>query len=373
MNNPKTKRRRKIQFGLRSLLALMLVAGVGTGWFVSRIREVQSQDKIAEKLSLEVGVQLNAIPKKRSIVEMLVGRKLYPDSYFIRAPIDRMEIVTSEASKLKHVWELEVDLDFPGKQKDLSFATNFPDLQTLTVTNCQKLESIEGIEALQNLKRLDIFFEYRSNIGFSMKPLRSLQNLEMFAVGGAGDMRDIEVLGQLPHLESLTLATSNPWSFQLSNRDELRELYIHSATTFEDVDFIGSMHSLRKLTIEGNYLGSVPKSDVLKNLDELNIIDCESLVGNSASAKNVTVTGGTMQNLQGVVAFNGASSIEFREVLFRDISGLGKLKNVSQIYLSNCLLKRMPLRSANPKIKELQQSLPNTTIIVGPRTHKNSP
>ena len=79
-DSQKAKPRRKIQFGIRSLLVLMLVFGVGVGWYVSHVRDVARENKIVETLG-EQGLGVRTFSRKQYPIEKLFGRRLYPEHY----------------------------------------------------------------------------------------------------------------------------------------------------------------------------------------------------------------------------------------------------------------------------------------------------
>ena len=382
-DSQKAKPRRKIQFGIRSLLVLMLVFGVGVGWYVSHVRDVARENKIVETLG-EQGLGVRTFSRKHYPIEKLFGRRLYPEHYSIDCTSVDVELL-AQAKNLKNVWSLQI-ASLNGN--DLSAVQGFENLQSITVSECRNLESLDGINGLQKLERLwlfdvgqlkDIsamegmkslenFCALKGNCSCSLKPLLGVPKLKSFNVNGNRKLGDLDVLLELPELESVTLFGSDLHSLRiLEKSEELRELDISTCRQLEDFEALGKLAKLRELSLQGKYIGALPNSENLKELFQLTLFDCDSLKGSSACANHIIILNGHLKTLEGIESFKNAGTIEFTQMRFEDLSDLKILKDVEEINLRYCLLGNLAIEANNPQIEKLRSELPNTNLIVGPR------
>ena len=379
------KARRIPQFGIRTLLAMMLVLGVGSGWLFSHIRDVNRERKlIAKALAYDSITRIAQYDDNRTWIERLVGRDLYTQKYEVDAfrPDDEPLLLLSE---LDHVQELKVLT--VAERTDLESLSGLHDLRRLTISSSLSLASLDGIEACTKLKRL--WVRHDGNLAdisalakleslenlciacsknhpyYSLKPLAKLPNLKAINFDGDGELGDIELLAGMTRLESLTLTGSNIKSLDIiQDCKNLVELNIRHCPELKDFSALNKLGKLKELSVTGSQLAQIPERK--NGFHTLNITNCQSLAQNRNCGVYLTFTNGYFTDLSGIESLGGAERIEFRWVQFDDLSGLSKLTQAKSITFDRCLLGRKTFSDRHHVIKKMKASLPNTDITVIP-------
>jgi len=385
MKQAQPKPRRRMQFGLRTLLALMLVFGVGTGWFVSHIRDVNYEDRIIAKLKEgKNGLVISEFGRQRTWVERLVGRDLYTESYKIDMTFLE-EKTLKQLSELENVHELTAQI---AGRNDLGPLRDFGNLHRLTIFNSRKLVSLDGIDActklirvwieqegqlkdisalgkLESLENLCIHCSRVGEASYSIEHLANLPNLTALNLMGAGRIRSLESLRSMSQLKSLTLFGPEVESLDvIENCRELVELNLRECKQLEDLGAISNFDKLKDLQVHGSHLSQVPETDI--HLHTLTIDNCESLEGNRTCGENVFFHNGVLQNLSGIESLRLAGHIDLSHVFISDVAGFAKLAQARTIRFNQCLLDGEAFSDRHRAIKKLQSKLPDTEIIVVP-------
>ena len=147
------------------------------------------------------------------------------------------------------------------------------------------ISSIEGIQHLENLEKLDLGKSFTSNNISNISLLAKLTNLIGLSLA-ENQVSDITPLSNLTNLEALALH-NNPIGeiSPLSNLTNLKYLYLEN-TQINSIDSLDNMNDMLKLDIRKNTISDIKPLANFTNLNYLlmqgnEITDISSLVENS--------------------------------------------------------------------------------------------
>lgn len=176
------------------------------------------------------------------------------------------------------------DLIESGKIKNLE-VTNLS-------LNSKKLISLEGIEKLQNLKKLDVtgndlidlnHIEKLSKLVYlncgqmsptlvDMSAVANITTLEVLMFGNAG-VSKIDFLSNLVNLKELFMYhVKNVKDYSpIENLSNLKNICCSQVYGLKDISFLSNLHKLEEIEVQGNEITSIRP---LSNLSLLKSIDC---------------------------------------------------------------------------------------------------
>ena len=322
-------KRNRIQFKIRSLLALMLLCGIVVGWFSARVSEVNREAEIYESL-VSQGVDVKVLDRDLYLIEKALGRKFYSDHYQIR-------------------W-FERDLEAFAEAGELSF-------RELSLIGPISLSDISALKNQRSLEEVYFFGDF----DFSLQPLSTLTKLKVLRLPDDSNLKDLEALRNLSQLQKLILRSSEITSLGVfENYKELRHLDVQYCDQLRDVSQLSKFESLEVLGIDGGVLDRyVASGGTCDGLLQLHVSDFrgDSLKTMTASAiQVVNLKGAYLKNLDGIELFSNCKKIvlDFDEV--EDISALEKLKN------SKVEFVELPWDCSNEEVSKWDEFLPATSV-----------
>lgn len=162
------KRSRLVQFSLRSLVMLMVIAGVGVGWVGSLIRFAREKESAAELLrESQVGVTYVLKPQSTLVPANEWTRKVFGRQFFEQ--VSELQTREFEAASILNRIKL-----FPHLQKVL-FNNTFANDETFRyLGKCRDLTVVyaggtavtdKGVKELHELQRLEKLVLWDTRIG----------------------------------------------------------------------------------------------------------------------------------------------------------------------------------------------------------------
>lgn len=171
--------------------------------------------------------------------------------------------------KRNEIKNLEINSSF-FSETALSFVDKFEFIEGISIIS-NKIENINPIHSLKNLKTLHIDYKLPSHINFEV-----FKNLEdvLFTWGMKGSESIFNVLS----LKKLRIDNFNKTEiFEISNLHELRELELYNSSII-NLNGIFQIANLRKLKlIRCRMLEDISSIHWLSNLEELNVDSCKKI------------------------------------------------------------------------------------------------
>ena len=283
---------RWLQFRLRTLLAVMLVAAIGAGMLASHLARLEFKRRQAEALSILSG---------------RMGSKVLVDATELELPygFDEKELrYVTFLPRLRRLSTTGTDLD----RGSLRHLTKLPELRELELSNANLTEAgLLQLTELRRLERLDLLGTHISQQGLEnlcrmeqlkslvlhlpqnagTDPLRQLTQLEYLrlAAGNTVGGHDLEFLAAMPHLKTFWLQCSIQGDVLASLRHvpHLTELRLQAnQLTDRDLQHFRNHAELRHLTLESNSGNFVTDAglhhlDRMKRLQFLNLSHCRGI------------------------------------------------------------------------------------------------
>ncbi|WDF63145.1 hypothetical protein [Flavobacterium sp. KACC 22763] len=184
-----------------------------------------------------------------------------------------------------------------GQWKNLSFLEHLPDLQQITIKEWH-IEDLSPLTNLIHLKKILIYNEFKSKKA-TLKPLRSLKNIEDFASSHIDDIETISCFKKLKKLSLDSVKNSNldflsnnsnletVWlrgtdriiNFSgLSHLPNLEKAYFIRNYKCPNLNFISDLVNLKYLHISDfNQITQIPSLKFLTRLIDFSISNCKQL------------------------------------------------------------------------------------------------
>jgi Leucine-rich repeat (LRR) protein len=328
--NESLKRRKWLQFNLRTMLVAFLVLGVPLSWFSARMDRARRQRNAVEELGLGA---------------------------FVRYESDRNAGVRRAIPSW--LWEL-LGRDFFDRVVEVSLVGNCPEtalnrIEGLTNLECLKLRDCQVADAglvhvgrLVNLKELELVNTSVTDNGLEhLKGLDSLQTLDLGTFNGVENrvtdvgLEHIRGLTNLTKLNLNNAQVTDAGLEHLAGLARLRELYL-SGTEITDIglDHLNGLTDLGWL-----YLGGTEITDA--GLERLaGLTNLRSLLLNSTE-----ISDAGLEHLEGLTRLD---QLYLDDTQVSD-AGLEHLKG-----LSNLFLRRTQVTAKG--VERLQEVLPNCRI-----------
>ena len=264
---PPKHRRRWYQYSLRSLLMLMLVVGLASGWLGMRMQQARRQDAIVEAI-----------------------RKAGGNVYFDATVADGCQLVKSPDAEEFRAWSsnrLGVDIFATANYVELSnqleretLLAVLDELQQVrhlvlydTQLSNAELEHLARLHP--NLLTLDLRMTEVTTTG--LRHLSSLTQLQCLNLSGLQiddeDLNHLRGLSQLRELYLTGTAVTGAGLEHLQGLTQLRRLYLdHTQVTDFGMKYLKQLVELRHLALHGAFVGD-DGLNAIRGLTQLEYLD----------------------------------------------------------------------------------------------------
>lgn len=209
------------------------------------------------------------------------------------------------------------------------------------------ITSLDGIDKLINLERLELFHFKNINSFGHLENLTRLRDLEIYECG----LTDITFLAKITNLKYLWIEGNNISDFSpLANLTNLSSLGIGGNNiTSENIaglfTILESITELNYLSLRESNLGDTDLSNFLSlsslghiNLDRNNITDFSTL-STLPNLRALDLTGNDIDNISYLSNFTDLTRIEIGDNPITDYSPIGNLTNLQTLGLRNAVIK----------------------------------
>ncbi len=321
--------RRQFQFGIRSLLLLVVVIALPCSWLAVEMKEAREQREAVDVV-YKVGGSANWDGELEITYEPVWLRHVVGDDFFgtvLQVDIVRSTVSDAELGTIcKRLPHIEVlDLFSSGQITDagLEHLRGLPQLHRLEIGETQVSDA--GLKALKGMSRLQSLDLYRTQV--------SDAGLECFT--GMSQLRNLSLVGT---------KITDAGLHHLAGLSQLQELYLNdtqiTGVGLENLTGLSHLHLL--------FLDHTKVTDIglehLKDLGQLRELYLDTTQITDAGLKHLTrLTHLQWLNLDGTNITN---------------TGLRTLKGLSQLLG----LGLKDTKTTDEGIRELQQALPKCTI-----------
>jgi len=287
-----------------------------------------------------------------------------PGNYTVTCEVSDGELSDSEQFNIP-VGDITIQFEDPNLEQVVRETINKPEgllylsdvigITTL-VANEREIESLGGIQHLQQLQ----FLDFTNNQVSDISVLSNLTNLENLKFHG-NQVSDISVLSNLTNLGSLQFLSNqvsdissvsnltNLGSLEfasnqvsdissVSNLTNLENLRFDS-NQVSDISSVSNLTNLRYLSFYNNQVSDISPISNLTNLQILRLWDNQvsdiSPISNLVSLKNLHFLGNPVSDISSVSNLTNLEYLDFRETQVSDISALSTLINLGRLYFYN--------------------------------------
>jgi hypothetical protein len=226
--------RRRFQFGIRTLLTLMVVVAVVAGWFRWKIERAGEHQATVENWERErLGSSCSLTPGKFRLFCLRYHGRCPWLSFWFFQEIDYVQASTGVCDK-----DLERINEFDGMKRLNLFETRITDT------------GLKNLTALAELTTLDLGLTAVTDAG--LQHLRGFTRLERVELGGQVKGPGLAHLRDLRHLETLELYNTEITPLWLEHLRQLRRLRVLHICLFNDDRLIDAeqFRRLRRSTEE---------------------------------------------------------------------------------------------------------------------------
>lgn len=254
----------------------------------------------------------------------------------------------------------------PEKQKELlERIVNFGHVSQLVVRNTG--ESIEGLKKLSNLEAIHLSFGAEaSGRSVDLQSLKEMPKLKEISVGYEAGVQLSDATIAVPAgLINLSLFQLPVTSIEgLENCKSLQILDVSFNPKLEKVDGFRNLGPLKKLKISEGTLTRISAANILLSTEQLELTEASSFAKSKIRAVDVSVFGkDSLVNLDGLENWEGVKSVTLNYLQrLKDISALGRMAEVQEIVLVQCMLQGKAITQSD--IESLVQKLPNCRILI---------
>jgi hypothetical protein len=269
-----TRRRRWYQFGMRTLLLIMLLLAVGTGAWV---RSVQRQQRAVQRFrDVNAQVYYDYMPVTASAS---AADRPFPDWCYDWLSEDFFHTVTCVKVGRDH-FDVEV----------LRAFADLPDLKRIDLTGNIDGEELRYLRSLNQLRDLRLNgTSVTDNSLRHLSNLSHLRSLDLFRCGISDEgLRHIRPLTQLRHLRLAKSAVTGAGIRELVGMTKMRSLDLQGLPiSDDDLAYLQNMTALEHLYLRGSAVHKTPVSDAglahLTGLKRLKLLHLDhSMVGSEA-------------------------------------------------------------------------------------------
>lgn len=192
-----TPRGIRFRFSIRFLLLATVLIAVILVLSINRARECQKEMAIIKELRV-AGLRIERLPP--TTFEKILGERFSKQSWKAYVDHDKTELL-EQLSKLEKVKSIHAQ---GGELRNLSAFSKFENLEVLTLNDAWKVEILDGIENLQNLRSFELADACRVKTAKPLASLKTLEELSFFNQDGdTCSFEDLdEVLHEMPGLKS---------------------------------------------------------------------------------------------------------------------------------------------------------------------------
>ncbi len=312
---PAKKRRRWLQFTMRGLIVLMVLAAIGAFWLRNEVQRAREQ-RLATEKATELHANLQYANSGPGWLESLLGEDIF-------LKVERAETRQSTTTDLDMAWLAALDdlqvLSFaaipetvPRPRMGDSTVAHVADMHELRILSVPRFDlSDHGAQALRNhpeMEELELRETLITDAGLAyISGMHKLQRLDLSVLSGVTDAGLIH-LRRLKELQSLSLNGTNVSGTGLEHLSQMNSLTALSLSetplTDEGLRHIGQLKSLGRLEIE---------SKLISNAGIAHLDDMPNLV--RLTIKGADITDDSLRHLAG--------SPNLRELSYHSESTLG--------------------------------------------------
>jgi len=305
----------------------------------------------------------------------------------ISANVTRLDLAgnrsINDISPLSNLTNLR-ELDLWGNRIiDLSPLSNLINLTELNLWGAQQFEDISPLRDLVNLRVFALGDNLKFNGDLSIlrnftkltdlalgdtwqhrmdfSYIEGLVNLKSLSLWGAGQLRDLSIIGSLTSLTTLTMHSANIEDFApLRNLTNLTRLELQSSD-IRDISSLplNSLPNLTELQLWNVQITDITPLSGLTSLTRLDLgqnrINDISPLSEMTALRFLTLSNNQIKDVSPLSGLTAMIILFLNENQIKDISPLRNLRNLRQLVLGG-----NPLTDA--QINELQTALPNSPI-----------
>lgn len=240
-----------------------------------------------------------------------------------------------------------------GEMCNLSFLAHMPSVQRLALEDVYAVKGVEWVEALKNLRYLNINVETLCNFSF-IKHLKKIETLCLsFRI--RNQMFDILWLEELPHLRQLYIMGHKKNLHHLARLKRVEALVLRGASASE-FSFVNEMDSLTEF---GCHWGKDKDFSALAGNTKLKTVEFWH-IGNLSHMDFISTLQGlehlSLQELKNIAAMPDVSALQHLKRIslagmkgLQDYSGLSHAPALKSFY-ANCM-PSIPLHAIEPVLK----------------------
>ena len=155
---------------------------------------------------------------------------------------------------------------------DITPLSGLTKLKQLVISNCPNIKSLEPLSSLPHLN--DLYLTHNNSYGYGA--LASLRQLEDFSIAADEDQIDLKHIGRLGFLKRFTIGNNKHWRGDIKNIHELQnlvnleELRIFSVN-IPDISWASALRNLTALELDGCTIGDLSPLASLPNLAQVDL------------------------------------------------------------------------------------------------------
>lgn len=310
-DRPNPRKRRKLQFNLRLILVLFVVAALAAAWLSREIRLASNERQAIESFGADIIVGFDYQTDETGNVD----RQLEPPTpAFIRRLMGENIFCRVRHADVGRLWDSENALS-PDYFERLSA---FESVEILELRRNKTAESLEQMPEFQKLRNLSVFefvmLENLDGIGV-------LHPLEKLKVADCRRLSSVDGLVELP---------------------SLKELFLTGCIGLETLPPLRNMNSLKDVTIVICPITDLSFADGMDCLETLTISRCNSLEDVSALGSAGSLRSVELRSCRQLTTLSGMGDCQLEELEIAfcrelaNIDGIRGMTSLRRLELNNC-------------------------------------
>lgn len=239
----------------------------------------------------------------------------------------------------------------------LKLAKRYPYLESLDVSNCDKIFNFEILNKFENLKELDVNNCDNFN---NLDSIKGCKNLEILNIGNT-KIKNIDAVKNFRNLKIFNCSCNNILNINaLEYCEDLMEVIFWNCITLSDIGGLSSLKRIRLLDLDyTSVIDLFPLSNCL-NIEFLFIDNCIKLtdiytISILKNLKCLLADGSNMLMTNQLESFSDLENIEYMTLKYRKINTLqyfSKMTKMKELILEGCNINDLsPIENFGELIK----------------------